>query len=128
MQKYDDKSTFSVTGNSEYRTRYNKSIDPEQYKRIPVTRKDINKNNYLENLPKYVEKSEYATSFQCSQPIAYSKTAPFSINPMQSVESATRGRPLARKVDYDPKLVTSQTHIDHQWPKLEKRELFEWIK
>ncbi|RNA10851.1 hypothetical protein BpHYR1_053423 [Brachionus plicatilis] len=127
-QKFQDKASFESTGYSEYGKRYNKPIDTESYKRIPVTRKDFYNNNYFDNLPKYVEKSEYATSFSSAEPIAYSKTAEFTINPSQDVLSAGGGRPLARKIDQDPKIGISQTKHDHQWPKLEKRELFEWIK
>jgi hypothetical protein len=128
-QKYQNnaKSSLSATGNSEYRTRFNKNITPDQYKRKAITRKDFCNNSYLESLPNFVEKSEYATSFTFSKPIAYTKTAEFTINPTQDVQSAGRGRPLARKIEYDPKLVTSQTHTDHQWPGLENREIFEWI-
>lgn len=127
-QKFQDKTNFNSTGNSEYRKRFIKPIDTETYKRIPVTRKDFYNKNYFDNLPKYVEKSEYSTSFAFNQPIAYSKTADFTINPSQDVLSAARGRPLARKIDHDPKVGVSQTKYDHQWPKLENRELFEWIK
>ncbi|CAF0842210.1 unnamed protein product [Brachionus calyciflorus] len=77
---------------------------------------------------KYPEKSEYATSFGFTQPLAYKKTTVLAINPTQDVLSATGGRPLIKKIDYDPKTAISQTKNDHQWPKLEKRELFEWIK
>lgn len=127
-QKFQDKANFSSTGNSEYRNRFNMSIDPENYKRIPVTRKDLNIENFFDNLPNFVEKSEYAVSFSSYEPISYTKSVDFTINPSQDVVSAARGRPLARKIDHDPKIGVSQTQYDHQWPKLENRELFEWIK
>lgn len=117
-----------MTGNSEQRVRYVKH-DANEYKKLPVTRKDFDKNTYFDNLPKNLGRSEYVERYAPTKPIAHqSEHAQYTINPKQDIVGASQGRPLAEKTEMSQKEKQTQYRDIHDWPKREKRELFEWIK
>lgn len=126
LNKQTEEKNFSITGNTEQRTRYT-HVEPNEYKKITITRKDF-KNTHLDNLPQNLGKSEYLERYSYDKSESY-KDGKYVINPKFDVVGASHGRPLAKKLEVDVKETsTSQYNDAHDWPKREKRELFEWIR
>jgi hypothetical protein len=112
-----------ITGTSEYLNSY-LFHDKNLYKLDKYNRVHLNYN--YPPLPP-IGRSEYVDKFVdvsnvASQNFAFNEI----INPKLSVESATHPRPLAKPNHLGA--ARSETYDSHQWPKLEDRTQFDWMK